>query len=181
MLYRWFKEPFTYKKIPLHSIREEEQSRAANTWRTVKQIGSYFSNNRLTLLLVILMVIFSSLLGLLGPYLVGTAIDDFIVTKKSSGLLRLLGFLLIIYIFHSLTVFLQNFWMVGIAQNIVYRLRKQLFEHFHELPISFFDTRQQGELMSRVTNDIDNINNTLNESIIQVFASVITIIGTIAV
>src|SRR5699024_3059717 len=72
-------------------------------------------------------------------------------------------------------------WMVGIGQKVVYRLRKQLFEKFHLLPISFFDKRQQGELMSRVTNDIDNINNTLNQSVIQIFASVITLIGTVTV
>lgn len=181
MLFKLLIEPFTYKKIPLETSEENKKARAANTWNTIKRIASYFENNKLTLSLVILMVITSSLLGLLGPYLVGTAIDEFIVTKKSSGLLILLGALLLIYIFHSISIFLQNFWMVGIAQNIVYRLRKQLFEHFHQLPISFYDTRQQGELMSRVTNDIDNINNTLNESIIQVFASVITIVGTIVV
>lgn len=181
MPYNVLKEPFTHEKIALDNIKEDEKSRARNAWGTVKRIGTYFGDNRLALTLVILMVIASSLLGLLGPYLVGVAIDDFIVTKESSGLLLLLGSLLVIYIFHSLAIFLQNFWMVGIAQNIVYKLRKQLFEHFHQLPISFFDTRQQGELMSRVTNDIDNINNTLNESIIQVFASVITIVGTIAV
>lgn len=181
MPYNVLKEPFTHEKIALDNIKEDEKSRARNAWGTVKRIGTYFGDNRLSLTLVILMVIASSLLGLLGPYLVGVAIDDFIVTKESSGLLLLLGSLLVIYIFHSLAIFLQNFWMVGIAQNIVYKLRKQLFEHFHQLPISFFDTRQQGELMSRVTNDIDNINNTLNESIIQVFASVITIVGTIAV
>ncbi|HZW67293.1 MAG TPA: ABC transporter ATP-binding protein [Pseudogracilibacillus sp.] len=181
MLFKSLIEPFTYKKISLETAEENKKARAANTWKTIKRIASYFEDNKLTLSLVILMVITSSLLGLLGPYLVGTAIDDFIVTKKSSGLLILLGALLLIYIFHSISIFLQNFWMVGIAQSIVYRLRKQLFEHFHQLPISFYDTRQQGELMSRVTNDIDNINNTLNESIIQVFASVITIVGTVLV
>ena len=125
------------------------------------------------------MVIVSSLLGLYGPYLVGTAIDEFIVAKKTSGLATLVV-ALFSFIFHF-GDFLQNYWMVGISQQIVYTLRKQLFEHFHQLPISFYDTRQQGELMSRVTNDIDNINNTLNESVIQVLASIITIIGTIIV
>src|SRR5699024_12196559 len=68
-----------------------------------------------------------------------------------------------------------------ISQKTVFNLRKELFEKFHQLPISFFDKRQQGELMSRVTHDIDNINNTLNDSIIQVFASIITLLGTVSV
>src|SRR5690625_6596823 len=78
------------------------------------------------------MVIMSSGLGLLGPYLVGMAIDEFIVEKETAGLLLLLVWLLIIYFLHSSAIFLQNFWMIGIAQNTVYTLRKQLFEQFHE-------------------------------------------------
>src|SRR5699024_8730383 len=120
-------------------------------------------------------------LSLAGPYMVGVAIDDFIVTKQSAGLVMLLVWLLIIYIGYSVSIFLQNYWMVGIAQNTVYDLRSELFNQFHYLPISYFDQRQHGELMSRVTNDIDNINNTLNESVIQVFASILTLLGTVGV
>src|SRR5699024_11454946 len=109
-------------------------------------------------------VLISSSIGLRRPYLFGMSIDDFIDMQKTDGLLTLIGCLILIYILHSSSIFLQNFWMVGIAQKTVFNLRKELFEKFHQLPISFFDKRQQGELMSRVTNDIDNINNTLNDS-----------------
>src|SRR5699024_11545933 len=78
-------------------------------------------------------------------------------------------------------IFMQNVWMVGIAQNTVYTLREHLFHQFHHLPIAYFDKRQHGELMSRITNDIDNVNNTLNQSVIQVFSSIITIVVTVAV
>src|SRR5699024_7320354 len=122
-----------------------------------------------------------SALSLLGSYIVGMAIDDFIVTKESSGLGLLLLWLIIIYLAHSISVFMQNYWMVGIAQNTVYALRSDLFHQFHRLPISYFDKRQHGELMSRITNDIDNVNNTLNQSVIQIFSSVITLVGTISV
>src|SRR5699024_11530225 len=116
-----------------------------------------------------------------GPYLIGIAIDTYIVAKEVEGLLRLIGALLLIYLFYSLAIFLQNFWMIDIAQQTVYTLRHQLFDQFHRLPISYFDSKQQGELMSRVTNDIDNINNTLNESVIQLFTSIVTLIGTVTV
>src|SRR5690625_1323104 len=127
------------------------------------------------------MVLISSAMSLLGPYLVGFSIDEFIEQKQVDGLLSLLIILGIVYLFHSLSVFLQNFWMVGIAQDTVYRIRRDLFSQFHKLPISYFDKHQHGELMSRVTNDIDNINNTLNQSVTQVFASVLTLIGTVSV
>lgn len=176
-----FKEPFQYKRISFETLQKQKKKRAKNTWGTIKRISKYLIEQKGMISLVILMVLLSSSMGLLGPYLIGMAIDDFIVEKQSVGLVPLIGFLLIIYILHSSAIFLQNYWMVGIAQKTVFTLRKQIFEQFHQLPISFFDTRQQGELMSRVTNDIDNINNTLNDSVIQIFASIITLVGTISV
>lgn len=176
-----FKAPFQYEKAVLPKVEKEKRERTKNATHTVKRIMSYLAGEKAKLSLVILMVIMSSGLGLLGPFMVGMAIDDFIVKKELTGLGTVLIWLLVIYLGHSLAIFLQNFWMVGIAQNTVFSLRKDLFNHFHKLPISFFDKRQQGELMSRVTNDIDNINNTLNQSVIQVFASVITLIGTVTV
>lgn len=178
------KRPFQYEKIPLKSIsskKDDPDRPKGNAWKTIGRVWSYLMREKGKLALVILMVITSAGLGLLGPYLVGTAVDDFIDTKSSAGLGQLLIGLVLIYLFHSLALFLQNFWMVGIAQNTVFSLRESLFKQFHRLPISYFDKRQQGELMSRVTNDIDNINNTLNQSVIQVFASVITLVGTLTV
>lgn len=175
------KQPFQYEKIPLNFKRSQKEKRALKLSSTIKRLSTYLVAEKWKLFLVILMVLASSALGLLGPYLVGMAIDDFIVAKQATGLGVLIIWLVIIYALHSLSIFLQNYWMIGIAQNTVYTLRKQLFEQFHQLPIAFFDKRQQGELMSRVTNDMDNINNTLNQSVIQIFSSIITLIGTISV
>src|SRR5690625_414355 len=175
------KQPFQYEKIDIEHVTIQKSKRAENTAGTIKRLAKYLLAEKGKLFLVILMVLMSSGLGLLGPYLVGQAIDTFIVDKQTAGLLFVLAWLLIIYLLHSAAIFLQNFWMIGVAQSTVYTLRKQLFEHFHALPITFFDKRQQGELMSRVTNDIDNINNTLNQSIIQIFVSVITLVGTVTV
>ncbi|HLR59664.1 MAG TPA: ABC transporter ATP-binding protein, partial [Pseudogracilibacillus sp.] len=175
------KEPFLHKKINLDDIKTDQKSTANKPFLAIKRIGSFLIQEKIKLSLVILMVVFSSALSLLGPFLIGITIDDFISTKETSGLIMLLVFLGLVYLGHSISVFLQNFWMVGIAQNTVYDLRESLFEHFHELPISYFDENLHGELMSRVTNDIDNINNTLNQSVIEIFTSVLTLIGTLAV
>ncbi|HAM79805.1 ABC transporter ATP-binding protein [Ornithinibacillus bavariensis] len=176
------KHPFQYKKIPIKSISEEVTKKRANdAVGTIKRVWSYLAREKAKLWLVILMVLISSAMSLLGPFMVGKAIDSFIVTKEVSGLGLLVIGLITVYICHSLSVFLQSFWMIGIAQNTVYDLRSDLFRKFHRLPIAYFDKRQHGELMSRVTNDIDNVNNTLNQSVIQVFSSIITLIGTIAV
>ncbi|MGM0942467.1 MAG: ABC transporter ATP-binding protein [Bacillota bacterium] len=175
------KQPFQYEKIPIDTIQVTSNKKAKDTAGTIKRIWAYLAREKVKLTLIILMVIASSSLSLLGPYMIGMAVDDFIVTKESAGLAALLIWLVFIYLFHSLAIFLQNFWMIGVAQNTVYALRADLFHQFHHLPIAYFDKRQHGELMSRITNDIDNVNNTLNQSVIQIFSSVLTLIGTIGV
>ena len=175
------KKPFQYKKIPLDQVGLDKKKRAKDARGTIKRIWNYLAKEKGRLFLVILMVFISSAMALLGPFLVGVAIDEFIVTKETKGIGMLLLFLIVAYIAHSVSIFMQNYWMVGIAQNTVYQLRSDLFTQFHRLPISYFDKRQHGELMSRVTNDIDNVNNTLNQSVIQIFSSIITLIGTVSV
>src|SRR5699024_1129752 len=170
------KEPFQYERIPFETLQKHQKKRAEDTWGTVKRLLTYLIQYKWMLLIIISMVMLSSSMALLGPYLIGMAIDDFIVLKEAEGLLQLVGWLIVIYILHSVAIFLQNFWMIGVAQTTVFTLRKEMFEQFHQLPISFFDSRQQGELISRVTNDIDNINNTLNDSVIQIFTSIVTLI-----
>ncbi|XXM74375.1 ABC transporter ATP-binding protein [Lysinibacillus sphaericus] len=158
-----------------------KDDKARDTKGTLRRLWSYLSKMKGLLYLVILMVVVSSAASLLGPFLVGRAIDDFIVTKDASGIIVLLAGLVIVYILHSASVWFQNYWMIGVAQDTVYRLRKDLFHRLHLLSIPFFDKRKHGELMSRVTNDIDNVSNTLNSSFIQIISSVLTLAGTAVV
>ncbi|MGM0836450.1 MAG: ABC transporter ATP-binding protein [Bacillota bacterium] len=154
----------------------------AKDWKgTIKRVWMYLGERKGLLSLVLLMVLASSALGLLGPFIVGMAIDNYIVGKDSTGLINVLIGLVFIYIFYSLSTWLQNYWMVGIAQDTVYKMRTQLFQHLHKLPIPYFDKRQHGELMSRVTNDMENVSSTLNSSVIQIFSSILTLVGTVSV
>lgn len=166
---------------PATQHANKKKMKAQNWADTLKRIWSYLAENKWRLIFVLLLVVVSSAMALLGPFLVGMTIDDFIVTHDNSGILKLLVVLLIIYLIHSSSVWLQNYFMVGIAQNTVYTMRSKLFKHLHKLPIPYFDKRQHGELMSRVTNDIENVSQTLNTSVIQIFASVLTLLGTISV
>lgn len=179
------RKPFGYEPI----IKREDLKKGAkrkreevgdwkqallNVWRLVDE-------QRGLLITVLLLVFVSSGLTLIGPFLIGKTIDNFIIPMKTDGLAMQIGLLLAIYAGTSLTMYFQNFWMVGIAQNTVYKLRSGLFNHLQKLPVSFFDKRQHGELMSRMTNDIENISQTLNSSFIQVFSSILTLGGTLAV
>ncbi|MED2971100.1 ABC transporter ATP-binding protein [Fictibacillus sp. B-59209] len=178
-------EPFRHKRAVVQEVMAKEavprrKKEKAKDWRrTLQQIWRYLAREKGRLWLVLFMVVLSSILGLLGPFLIGKAIDHYIITKENSGLLRLLAGLLAIYILNSGALWLQNYWMIGIAQNTVFSMRTQLFRHLHKLPIPFFDQRQYGEIMSRVINDIENVSSTLNSSVIQIFSSVLTLLGTI--
>lgn len=162
----------------MHSRHIVEKKKGPKDWRgTLKRIWSYLSVHKGLLVVIFIMVLMSSILGLLGPYLIGWAIDLYIGTEDSSGFIPLLILLAAVYVLHSLTLWLQNYWMIGIAQKAVFTMRNDLFQHLHRLPISYFAKRQHGEMMSRLTNDIDNVSQTLNSSFIQLSSSILTFVG----
>jgi ATP-binding cassette subfamily B multidrug efflux pump len=183
-------EPFRHPKpvIELGEARSFAPPRGgkptakAKDWTgTLLRIWSYLAERKVKLILVLVMVVFSSALALLGPYMIGKAVDDYLEGTGGRSWTHFLITLACVYIFYSLTSWLQNIWMIEIAQETVFRMRTELFSHLHRLPISFFNRRQQGEIMSRLTNDIENVSSTLNSSAIQIFSSVLTLLGTVGV
>lgn len=148
--------------------------------RTLRKIWRYLSVHRGLLLLVFSMVILSSLLGLLGPYLLGVTIDTYMGTEQGKGLVTLVMVLAGVYLLQSGSTWLQNYWMIGVAQQTVYTMRSDLFRHLHKLPVSFFSKRQHGEVMSRLTNDMENVSQTLNSSFVQLVSSVLIFTGMIS-
>lgn len=160
--------------------KPDTKPKAKNMKGTLLRVLGYANKEKALLSWVLFMVIASSVFSLIGPYLLGVAVDDVIAgTNKERFLLLLFG-IIIVFLLQSAALFFQNNWMIGIAQEIVFRMRNQLFKKLHMLPISFFQKRQHGELMSRLTNDMENVSRTLNSAIIQVVTSTLTIVGTIA-
>ncbi len=177
-----FIKPFQYERIPIKQDNNEKKRKRVDNWlATTRRIWSYLKVHKRLLLLVVLMIVLSSALSLLGPFLIGVAIDEYLMVSQTTGLMSLLILLVVVYIGHALTMWLQHFWMIGIAQRTIYTIRTELFNHIQRLPIPFFDKRQHGELMSRMTNDIENVSNTLNSSVIQIISSVLTFFGILAV
>ena len=179
------RKPFGYepliKKEDLTKTQRKKVQKAGNWKSVLMRIWHLIDQQRGLLITVMALVLASSALALIGPLMIGNIIDKFIIPKKVDGLSMQIGILLLVYAGFSLTTYFQNYWMVGIAQQTVYRMRTQLFGHLQKLPIRFFDKRQHGELMSRVTNDIENVSQTLNSSLIQVFSSVLTLVGTVSI
>jgi len=158
----------------------QQVKRSENMWGTLMRIWSYLAQYRVRLIAVLVMIVIATGMTLLGPYLIGHIVDHYIVESKD-GLLFMLLLTAAVYVVQAISAWLQNIWMIQVSQQTVYKLRTDLFAQFHRLPIAFFTKRQQGDLMSRASNDIENISSSMNSSFIQVFSSTLTLIGIVVV
>ena len=154
--------------------------RPKQTWPTLKRIWSYVGRNRAGLIAVILLTALSSGFALIGPYLLGRAIDLYVLPKDYDGLLRLCALLFSVYALSAIMSWLQGYVMAGVSQRTVREMRKDLFEHLQKLPLRFFDTKTHGELMSRTTNDVENVSASLGQSLPQLINSFLTLAGSLA-
>ncbi|WP_096550117.1 ABC transporter ATP-binding protein [Ureibacillus thermosphaericus] len=153
-------------------------AKAKNQKATIKRIWSYLKKQRLSINFVIILVLITSMLNILGPLMIGVIIDNYILPLDIEGTIRMGMLLAAIFIASSLLTWLQTFVMIRASLKTIQNLRIELFEKMQSLPISFFDQKQQGDLMSRMTNDIDNLNFALSQSVIQIVSSVLSLVGT---
>ncbi|SQB34222.1 ABC transporter ATP-binding protein [Clostridium cochlearium] len=152
--------------------------KAKNTKGTVKRIWEYLKKeNKKALWTVMLLVLITSVLGVLGPYFIGVAIDDYISVKDVPGAIKIILILAIIYVLTAIFAWLQTYIMVIVSQRTIKDIRAELFSKLQKLSLKFFDNNAHGDIMSRATNDIDNLNNALTQSVIQILSSILTIIG----
>ncbi|SDJ33997.1 ABC transporter ATP-binding protein [Salimicrobium halophilum] len=168
------------KKHP-HQMTLTKPPKADDMKATVKRIWSYMIKEKGKFYFVLAAVLISSLLSLAGPYLLGVAIDAIIANRENDRLFSLLTLLTSVYVGQTIFMWLQSYTMIGLSQNTVYRMREHLFSHLQHLPMSFFQKYQQGELMSRLTNDMENVSRTLNSAVIQLVTSILTIAGTLVI
>jgi len=144
---------------------------------TVGRLWGYLRRQRLTLTVIAVVVAVNTGLNVVGPYLLTLAIDDYILPGDLPGLARIGMVMLGVYALNSLLTWVQAYVMAGVAQQTVRDLRNDLFEHLQTLSLRFFDTRPHGDLMSRLTNDIENVNMVLSESATQLVSGVLSLVG----
>jgi ATP-binding cassette subfamily B protein len=156
---------------------------------TMKKLIGYLKPFLPIIMLVILLAMGSSIFSIVGPKILGkatTKIFEGLIRKVSGAagvgidfryIERIILLLLGLYILSAVFAFIQGYTIAGVAQKISFRLRKDISEKINRLPLSYFDTRTHGEVLSRVTNDVDTVSQTLNQSMSQIITSVITVIG----
>ena len=149
---------------------------------TLLRLWKYFKEEQKLLFIIFIFIIISSIIGLAIPYLIGRSIDAMsgIGSSVDFKLLEIITFILIVsYTSDGAINFFQGWIMAKVAQRIVKKLRNTLFQKLQNLPISFFDLHTNGEIMSRLSNDIDNVSSTISQSTTQLMSGVIAIIGSL--
>ena len=154
---------------------------------TMKKLMSYLGMYKLPFLLVAVFAVGSTVFNILGPKILGKATTEIfngLVGKISGGagidfdkIGRILILLLGLYVCSALFSFIQGYIMTGVSQKLTYRMRKEISEKINRLPMNYFDRQPHGEILSRITNDVDTLSQSLNQSATQLITSVATIIG----
>ena len=155
---------------------------------TMRKLIAYLSKFKISIILVIVFAIGSASFSIVGPKILGkatTKIFEGLVSKVSgvnvgidfNAIGKIFTFLLFLYLISALFSFIQGFIMSGISQKVSYNLRKEISAKLDRLPMKYFDTKTHGEILSRITNDIDTLNQSLNQSMTQLITSVTTMIG----
>jgi ATP-binding cassette subfamily B protein len=159
----------------LNVLAGKEQK--SGTYPALKKLLSLISSEQRNLVFAFTAIFINSALNLLGPFLIGHAIDKYIVTKDFHGVLLFSGILLMMYLVALLTSYLQTKLMGGVGQRMLFTLRNSIFKKLLDLPLAFFNQNKAGDLISRVNNDTDKLNQFFSQSLMQFIGSIVTMAG----
>ena len=156
---------------------------------TMKKLMKYISVYKVAIIAVFIFAIGSTVFSIVGPKILGKATTKIFegIMEKVSGVAgggidfnavgKILGILALLYVVSALLSFIQGYIMSGIAQKVSYRMRNDISEKINRMPMSYFDKRTHGEILSRITNDIDTLSQSLNQSLTQLITAVTTMVG----
>lgn len=159
--------------------RSAEVEHAENAGATLARIITYFAKEKGMVFVMFIVVLFGTLCGVLAPSLQSRAID--IIAGEEDGIfIRTLIIMLAVYLLYSASQLIQGIISARLSQQIVRRMRGELFDKIVSLPIRYLDTHSHGDVMSRMTNDIENISTVISQSLPSLFSGVLMVIGTVS-
>lgn len=171
------------------SINKISTQKAKNFKGTLKRLIMYLKTYKSSITLVIIAAILSSIFSIVSPKILGQAttkiFEGVMLKAKGQGgidfafIYKVLIILVILYIISSIFNYMQQYIIVSVAQKTVYDMRQDIYNKLNRLPLNYFDTHTYGEVLSKVTNDIDNISSTLQQSMTQLITSIVTIVGVV--
>ena len=170
--------------------RKNSKEKPENFMGTAKKLLALLKGKEIAVTVTVICAAISSVLSILGPKFLGNIIDVLDVQIKNklstgsmdfSAIYEILLTILVVYVGSSVFGFVQHYVMAGVVQGLITKLRREINQKLSKLPLSYFDAHNKGDILSRITNDIDNINNTLQNSLLQIITSVVTFVGVLAI
>lgn len=159
----------------LNALSDTKQK--VSTYAALKSLLQLISHEKKNLLVALLAILLNSTLNLLGPLLIGYAIDKYVQHKQYHGLLVFSGILLSMYLVGLFASYFQTKLMGSIGQRMLFTLRNTIFNKLQSLPVAFFNANKAGDLISRVNNDTDKLNTFFSQSLMQFIGSIATMVG----
>ncbi|MDE7203174.1 MAG: ABC transporter ATP-binding protein/permease [Lachnospiraceae bacterium] len=159
---------------------QKKYEKPKNRKGTILRLGSYMIQYKYLVLLALGLTIGSNLLALVGPMLSGYAIDAIEPGVGKVDFARVFyyaGLMVVFYVVSSILSYILAVLMIHISRKVVYQMRKDVFTHLMELPVGYFDTHQTGDIISRISYDIDTVNTSLANDLIQILTTLITVVG----
>ena len=176
------------KQGPMMGPRMMSGEKAKDFKGTLKKLIKYLSSYKIQILLVLIFAVASTIFAIVGPKILGKATTEIFegimgkISGASSGpdfskIATILFWLIGLYLVSALFSFIQGYIMTKVSNKLTYKLRTDLNNKIHSLPFSYYDSTTNGEVLSKITNDVDTINQSFNQSITQLITSITTIIG----
>jgi len=159
----------------LNKLSEKQEK--TSTYAALKKLLQLIEHERKNLLLALTAILINSTINLLGPFMIGYAIDKYVQHKLYNGVLIFSGILLVMYVCGLVSSYLQTKLMGGVGQRMLFTLRNAIFNKLQLLPVDFFNQNKAGDLISRVNNDTDKLNQFFSQSLMQFIGSIATMTG----
>lgn len=166
----------------MHNMKKPQEM-PRDTKKVLLRLWSYLYQYKWIVLLALLLTVSSNLLALVGPMLSGYAIDAIGLGKGQVHFQAVFYncFLMVVfYLLSSLLSYILSILMIQLSQKIIFKMRNDVFDKLVDLPVRYFDSHQTGDIISRISYDIDTVNASLSTDLLQIFTSIITVVGSLA-
>jgi len=177
--------------MPRMGIGGPGGGKAKDFKKTLSDLWRYLAEYKISIYMVVFFALFSTVFSIVGPKLLGKVttklVEGLLAWYGGTGLLtdfdyigRMIGILIALYIISSVCQYVQSYIMSKVAMDVTYNLRRDISHKMNRIPLNYYDTRTHGEILSRITNDVDTVSQTLNQSLTQIITSVTSIVGVLA-
>ena len=160
-----------------YQLNKSDPGQKTSTWDAIKKLWPLLKEEKNIMIAALVAVVINSVLSLLAPRLIAHTVDAYIIKGNFPGVVMFAGIILIMYMFGLVTSYLQTRLMGGVGQRVLFRLRNQVFNKLQALPIAFFNQNQAGDLISRINNDTDKVNQFFSQSLVQFIGSLFLMAG----